>query len=167
MGARSRWVTRSARRVPESSPRSSTSSHAGTADTASRPCAWAAAARSRWPSNAPDRTLAHSQRRLRNPPPMTDHAAATGLDVRFAWALGIEDTFVPQVHARSGRILDEYVLTQHDRFWREDLRMIRAIGVRHLRYGIPWYQVNPEPGRFDWSWTRSEEHTSEPPVTPI
>lgn len=78
---------------------------------------------------------------------------APGFDVPFAWALGIEDTFVPQVHARSGRILDEYVLTQHDRFWREDLRMIREIGVRHLRYGIPWYQVNPAPGRFDWSWT--------------
>jgi beta-glucosidase/6-phospho-beta-glucosidase/beta-galactosidase len=78
---------------------------------------------------------------------------APGFDVPFAWALGIEDTFVPQVHARSGRILDEYVLTQHDRFWREDLRMIEDIGVRYLRYGIPWYQVNPAPGRFDWSWT--------------
>ncbi len=76
-----------------------------------------------------------------------------GFDVPFAWALGIEDTFVPQVHARSGRVLDEYVLTQHDRFWREDLRMISDTGVRYLRYGIPWYQVNPEPGRFDWSWT--------------
>jgi beta-glucosidase len=78
---------------------------------------------------------------------------APGFDVPFAWALGIEDTFVPQVQARSGRILDEYVLTQHDRFWREDLRMIRDIGVTYLRYGIPWYQVNPAPGRFDWSWT--------------
>jgi hypothetical protein len=76
-----------------------------------------------------------------------------GFDVPFAWALGIEDTFVPQVHARSGRILDEYALTQHDRFWREDLRMIGDIGVRYLRYGIPWYRVNPAPGRFDWSWT--------------
>ena len=76
-----------------------------------------------------------------------------GIDVPFAWALGVEDTFVPQVHARSGRVLDEYVLTQHDRFWREDLQMIRDIGVRYLRYGIPWYQVNPAPGRFDWSWT--------------
>ena len=74
-----------------------------------------------------------------------------GLDVPFAWALGIEDTFVPQVHARSGRILDEYKLTQHDRFWREDLRMVGSTGVRYLRYGIPWYQVNPVRGRFDWS----------------
>lgn len=22
-----------------------------------------------------------------------------------------------------------------------------------MRYGIPWYRVNPAPGRFDWSWT--------------
>jgi beta-glucosidase/6-phospho-beta-glucosidase/beta-galactosidase len=78
---------------------------------------------------------------------------APGLDVPFAWGLGIEDTFIPQLHARSGRILDEYVLTQHDRFWRDDLRMIRETGVRYLRYGIPWYQVNPARGRFDWSWT--------------
>jgi beta-glucosidase len=75
------------------------------------------------------------------------------LGVPFAWALGIEDTFVPQVAARSGRILDEYVLTQHDRRWRSDLRAIADLGVRYLRYGIPWYRVNPEPGEFDWTWT--------------
>jgi beta-glucosidase len=78
---------------------------------------------------------------------------APGFDAPFAWALGIEDTFVPQVAATSGRTLDEYVLTQHDRFWRDDLAMIADIGVRYLRYGIPWYRVNPAPGRFDWSST--------------
>jgi beta-glucosidase/6-phospho-beta-glucosidase/beta-galactosidase len=82
-----------------------------------------------------------------------DNGLAPGFDVPFAWALGIEDTFVPQVAARSGRILDEYVLTQHDRLWREDLRMIADLGVRYLRYGIPWYLVNPAPGRWDWGWT--------------
>ena len=86
---------------------------------------------------------------------MTHHpdTLVPGFDVPFAWALGVEDTFVPQVRARSGRMLDEYVLTQHDRFWREDLRMIADIGVRYLRYGIPWYQVNPAPGQWDWRWT--------------
>ncbi len=73
-------------------------------------------------------------------------------DVDFIWAAGIEDTFIPQVHRRTGRILDEYELTQHYRFWREDLERVAALGVRHLRYGIPWYRVNPAPGRFDWSW---------------
>ncbi|HUQ79196.1 MAG TPA: family 1 glycosylhydrolase [Patescibacteria group bacterium] len=70
----------------------------------------------------------------------------------FSWALGIEDTFIPQL-APGGRILDEYVLTQHDRFWRDDLRRIADVGVRHLRYGIPWYRVNPAAGVYDWSWT--------------
>lgn len=80
--------------------------------------------------------------------PPTDLAAPG----TFAWALGVEDTFIPQV-APGGRILDEYVLTQHDRFWRDDLRRIADVGCRHLRYGLPWYRVNPAPGVFDWSWT--------------
>ncbi len=71
----------------------------------------------------------------------------------FMWAVGIEDTFIPQVATRTGRMLDEYELTQHYRFWKEDLGLVTALGVRHLRYGIPWYRVNPAPGRFDWSWT--------------
>jgi beta-glucosidase len=72
---------------------------------------------------------------------------------RPIWALGIEDTFVPQAATRTGRILDEYVLTGHDRHWRTDLRAIADLGVEWLRYGIPWYLVNPSPGAFDWSWT--------------
>src|SRR4051794_26897096 len=82
-------------------------------------------------------------------PELPDDLAAAGT---FAWALGIEDTFIPQL-APGGRVLDEYVLTQHDRFWRDDLRRIADTGCRHLRYGIPWYRVNPAPGEFDWSWT--------------
>lgn len=69
------------------------------------------------------------------------------------WALGIEDTFVPHESSRTGRLLDEYILTGHDRRWRDDLRLVAELGVRWLRYGIPWYRVNPAPGRFDWSWT--------------
>jgi beta-glucosidase/6-phospho-beta-glucosidase/beta-galactosidase len=69
------------------------------------------------------------------------------------WALGIEDTFVPHADRRTGRVLDEYVLTGHDRLWRSDLRLVADIGVRWLRYGIPWYLVNPAPGVFDWAWT--------------
>ncbi len=74
-------------------------------------------------------------------------------DGDFVWAVGIEDTFIPQLHRRTGRILDEYDLTQHYRFWRDDLERVAGLGVRYLRYGIPWYRVNPAPGRFDWSWT--------------
>ena len=70
----------------------------------------------------------------------------------FRWCTGIEDTFVPQT--RPGlRALDEYELMGHYQSWREDLALARASGASMIRWGIPWYRVEPEQGRFDWSWT--------------
>lgn len=70
----------------------------------------------------------------------------------FIWAAGIEDTFVPQT--RPGHnALDEYELMGHYEHWREDLALCRDLGLQALRWGIPWYRVEPERGRFDWSWT--------------
>ncbi|MBA3943479.1 MAG: family 1 glycosylhydrolase [Herpetosiphonaceae bacterium] len=70
----------------------------------------------------------------------------------FVWATGIEDTFVPQV--RPGyRALDEYELMGHYEHWREDLHLTQELGIRAVRWGIPWYRVEPAPGEFDWRWT--------------
>jgi beta-glucosidase len=70
----------------------------------------------------------------------------------FMWATGIEDTFVADT--RPGlRALDEYELMGHYEHWREDLALTREVGVRAVRWGIPWYRVEPRPGVFDWSWT--------------
>jgi len=70
----------------------------------------------------------------------------------FLWATGIEDTFVPQT--RTGhRALDEYQLMGHYEHWREDLDLVRELGVGAMRWGVPWYRVEPFPGEFDWSWT--------------
>lgn len=71
----------------------------------------------------------------------------------FMWATGIEDTFIAEPIRFTGRVLDEYVLTQHDRFWREDLDRAASLGVSAIRYGIPWYSANPAPGEFDWRWS--------------
>jgi beta-glucosidase/6-phospho-beta-glucosidase/beta-galactosidase len=71
----------------------------------------------------------------------------------FFWATGIEDTFITDPWPATGRTLEEYELTQHYRFWRDDFRRIAELGVNSVRYGIPWYRVNPRPGVFDWSWT--------------
>jgi beta-glucosidase len=66
-------------------------------------------------------------------------------------AVGIEDTFVAD--ERPGRRkLDEYELTQHYQFWEQDLDLVADSGARWLRWGIPWYRVEPEPGRFAWDW---------------
>ncbi|HVF57190.1 MAG TPA: family 1 glycosylhydrolase [Pyrinomonadaceae bacterium] len=70
----------------------------------------------------------------------------------FIWASGIEDTFVPQVKP-GHRALDEYELMGHYDHWREDLALGRELGVKALRWGVPWYRVEPRPGDFDWRWT--------------
>jgi beta-glucosidase/6-phospho-beta-glucosidase/beta-galactosidase len=67
------------------------------------------------------------------------------------FGVGIEDTFIPQERV-GHRKLDEYELTQHYARWREDLQLVADSGASFLRWGIPWYLVEPEPGRFDWSW---------------
>ena len=68
----------------------------------------------------------------------------------FVWAAGIEDTIIGQPLRDGGGILDEYALTQHDRFWREDLDRAASLGISAIRYGVPWHRVNPAPGEFDW-----------------
>jgi beta-glucosidase/6-phospho-beta-glucosidase/beta-galactosidase len=70
----------------------------------------------------------------------------------FIWATGIENTFIPQTRPGQ-RALDEYELIGHYQHWREDLALIRDLGVQALRWGVPWYRVEPQPGRFDWRWT--------------
>lgn len=72
-------------------------------------------------------------------------------DGQFRYAVGIEDTFVPQV-ALGRRALDEYELTQHYHYWHSDLALAAETGATTIRYGIPWYRIEPEPGRFRWSW---------------
>ena len=76
---------------------------------------------------------------------------AAAVSSGFQFAVGIEDTFVP--HAFPGhRALDEYELTQHYRFWSEDLGLASDAGATAIRYGFPWYRLNPAPGRFRWDW---------------
>jgi len=60
-------------------------------------------------------------------------------DDDFFWAVGIEDTFITAAWPGTGRTLDEYELTQHYTKWREDIGLMRELGVRRVRYGIPWH----------------------------
>jgi beta-glucosidase/6-phospho-beta-glucosidase/beta-galactosidase len=74
------------------------------------------------------------------------------IDIPFLWATGIEDTFIP--HTRPGlRALDEYDLTQHYKLWKRDFDLVAETGVKYLRWGIPWYRVQPVPDQWDWAWT--------------
>ena len=41
----------------------------------------------------------------------------------------------------------------HYEHWREDLALARELGVRAVRWGVPWYRIEPLEGEFDWRWT--------------
>lgn len=72
-------------------------------------------------------------------------------DGSLHFALGVEDTFVPQTRPGE-RPIDEYELTEHDRLWHSDLALAKDAGAGMLRWGIPWYLIQPEVDRFEWSW---------------
>jgi beta-glucosidase len=69
----------------------------------------------------------------------------------FHWLAGIEDTFITAPSPRTGRTLDEYELTEHYQRWRSDMDLFAELGVRYVRYGIPWHRVNPAPGVWDFT----------------
>ena len=67
------------------------------------------------------------------------------------FAVGFEDTFIPQT--RPGmRALDEYELTKHYERWHSDIGLISQVGVNQVRWGIPWYLINPAPHHFRFDW---------------
>ncbi len=37
--------------------------------------------------------------------------------------------------------------------WREDLELMRSMGVTRLRYPIRWHRIEPAPGSYDWAFT--------------
>src|SRR5687767_12876711 len=76
-------------------------------------------------------------------------AAVQSLPVcQFIWGAGIECSFLPHLN------VDQFQWTQHDRFWREDLRRTREeAGITHLRYAFPWHVLEPQRGKFDWSYS--------------
>ena len=66
---------------------------------------------------------------------------------QFVWGSGVECSFLPHLN------VDQFKWTQHDRFWREDLRRAREeLGLTHLRYTLPWHLLEPQRGTFDWSY---------------
>ncbi len=73
----------------------------------------------------------------------------------FYWGVGIENCWMAEHNElnRSGkRLLDVYLLMQHYTRWREDLDTAAHLGVKALRYSVPWYRANSSKGSYDWSW---------------
>ncbi|HEY5663268.1 MAG TPA: family 1 glycosylhydrolase [Ilumatobacter sp.] len=74
----------------------------------------------------------------------------------FVWSIGEEGSDpVVDVDGRPFRH-DQYAQSGHLVHQADDLAAIAGLGVRLVRYGSPWRQAEPEPGRYDWShWDRA------------
>lgn len=79
----------------------------------------------------------------------SDHPSS---DRPLFWAVGIEDTNIGWPLRGSGEPLDEYASTDHYAQWRDDFDRIAELGATTVRYGLPWYRVNPARGEWDWAW---------------
>lgn len=56
------------------------------------------------------------------------------------------------------RRLEEFELMRHYEMWRDDLDLVARLragerGVTKLRWCFPWYRMEANPGKFDFSWT--------------
>lgn len=72
---------------------------------------------------------------------------------RFLFATGIECS-APLIQSPEGRPrrIDQLEKCDHYRRWSDDFDAVVALGIRHLRYGLPWHRVHVGPGRYDWSF---------------
>jgi hypothetical protein len=87
------------------------------------------------------------------------------LDEGFALCTGIECS-TPTIEG--GVRMDELEKTGHYQRFDQDIRMVSELGVRFLRYGIPFHQVCDDPGAYDWAFTdRALDACRRHGVTPI
>jgi beta-glucosidase len=71
----------------------------------------------------------------------------------FVFATGIENSYPTISVDGSTRRVDELAKCGHYDRWREDFDLVTQLGIRHLRYGPPYYDVHRGPDRYDWSFS--------------
>ncbi len=75
------------------------------------------------------------------------------------FATGIENSY-PNITLADGTIkrIDEMEKTGHYKYWKDDFRLTKEMGIDHLRYGTPYYSVHQAPGKYDWTFSDDVFH---------
>lgn len=70
------------------------------------------------------------------------------------FATGIEGSY-PTIQLPDGSIkrVDEMESCGHYKNWETDFKLVKELGIHHLRYGPPYYKTHIGPGQYDWSFT--------------
>jgi beta-glucosidase/6-phospho-beta-glucosidase/beta-galactosidase len=69
--------------------------------------------------------------------------------LRFMFAVGIECSY-PLISGN--RRVDQLRDTGHYDMWQTDLKLVRELGLRYLRYGPPLYRLFLGPNHYDWEF---------------
>jgi beta-glucosidase/6-phospho-beta-glucosidase/beta-galactosidase len=78
----------------------------------------------------------------------TGQGLPTGSENSFMFATGIECSYPRTQHGRR----DQLAECGHYEHWRKDFELVRELGLKVLRYGLPYHLVNPRHGKYDWSF---------------
>ncbi|MEO6916942.1 MAG: family 1 glycosylhydrolase [Chitinophagaceae bacterium] len=68
----------------------------------------------------------------------------------FLFATGIECSYPTINHGKVRR--DQLEECGHYTFWKKDLKLVKDLGLKVLRYGFPYYKVHKAPGKYDWTF---------------
>jgi beta-glucosidase/6-phospho-beta-glucosidase/beta-galactosidase len=84
----------------------------------------------------------------------TPNGPALSLGSGFIFATGIECSYPTIAGPDGGSVrMDQLEKAFHYEYWREDLHLVRKMGLRYLRYGPPYYRLHAGPDRYDWDFT--------------
>ena len=86
----------------------------------------------------------------------------------FAWVVGEEGSDPLVLSDGIPYRQDQFEQSGHYSHVDDDLRSIAALGVRIVRYGVPWRLTEPEPGHYDWTlWDRALARCADHGLEPI
>ncbi|UOQ78912.1 family 1 glycosylhydrolase [Hymenobacter sp. 5516J-16] len=74
----------------------------------------------------------------------------TGNAGNFMFATGIECSYPTIANGTIRR--DLLAETDHYTRYKEDLALVKELGLKVLRYNLPYYLIHKAPGRFDWDF---------------
>lgn len=68
----------------------------------------------------------------------------------FMFATGIECSYPTIDNGKNRR--DQLRECGHYERWKEDIGLVKEMGLKVLRYGLPYYSIHRGPGKFDWEF---------------
>ncbi len=68
----------------------------------------------------------------------------------FMFATGVECSY-PTIEGGQTR-RDQMEECGHYVHWKKDLELVRDLGLKYLRYGLPYYKIHLAPDKWDWTF---------------